>query len=124
MNVVDSTGWLAFFFDEPNASHFEPVVADLDHLVVPVICLYEVFKKVLSVADEARALRAVAHMRLGRVVPVDEALALAAAGISRRDRLPMADSLILATARSTGATLWTEDAHFESLPGVRYFAKP
>ena len=123
MNVVDTSGWLSFFFDEPNADAFAPLIEDTDTLVVPATCLYEVFKKVLLVADEARALKAVAHMRQGRVVPIDEPLCLNAARLSVAHRLPMADSLILAVAEGTGATVWTEDAHFERLAGVRYVAR-
>jgi len=124
MNVVDTSGWLAFFFDEPNAGVFAPLVEDAETLVVPAICLYEVFKKVLQVADEARALKAVAHMRQGTIVTTDERLCLDAARLSVAHRLPMADGLILATAEATGATLWTEDAHFAGLAGVRFVAKP
>jgi len=123
MNLVDTSGWLAFFFDEPEAAVYAPLVEDVGALVVPSICLYEVFKKILRVADEARALKAVAHMRQGTVVTLDEPLCLNAARLGVDHRLPMADSLILATARAAGATLWTGDAHFEGLEGVRYVAR-
>jgi predicted nucleic acid-binding protein len=123
MNVVDTSGWLAFFFDEPEATVFAPLIEDTETLVVPAICLSEVFKKVLQVADEARALKAVAHMRQGTIVPIDEPLSLDAARLGVELRLPLADSLILATARAAGATVWTGDTHFEGLAGVRYVPK-
>jgi predicted nucleic acid-binding protein len=120
MNLVDTSGWIEYFFGERNASYFATPIEKTDQLVVPVICLYEVFKKVCVVADEARALRAVAQMKQGRVVDITEDVALSAALISLKHKLPMADSLIYATARALGATLWTQDDHFSSLTDVRY----
>jgi predicted nucleic acid-binding protein len=120
VNIVDTSGWIEFLFGGPNASVFSPLVEKTDQLLVPVICLYEVFKKLNAVADEARALQAIAQMKQGEVVEVTEAIALRAALISLKHRLPMADSLILSTARSRGAVLWTQDDHFANLPGVEY----
>ena len=120
MNVVDTSGWIEFLFGGSNAGVFAPLVEDTGNLLVPVICLYEVFKKVNAVADEPRALQAVAQMKQGRVVEVTEAIALRAALISLKHQLPMADSLILATAWSEQATLWTQDKHLAGLPGVEY----
>jgi len=120
VNLVDTSGWLEYFFDEPNAEYFASPVEKTNDLIVPVICLYEVFKKINLVADEARALQAVAQMKEGSVVDVTEDIALSAALISLKNQLPMADSLIYATARAHGATLWTQDDHFRNLPGVNY----
>jgi len=122
MNVVDTSGWIEFLFGGANANVFAPLVEDTGNLLVPVICLYEVFRKVNAVADEPRALQAVAQMKQGQVVDLTEAIALRAALISLRHRLPMADSLILSTAWSNQATLWTQDEHFAGLPGVEYNA--
>ena len=122
MNLVDTSGWVEYLFGGGNAGVFAPVIERTDSLLVSVICLYEVFEKVSVVADEARALQAVAQMKEGRVVPVTDDIALAAASISIRHRLPMADSLIFATARSLEAQLWTQDEHFAGLPGVAYRA--
>lgn len=120
MNVVDTSGWIEFLFEGANAGVFAPLVENTDNLLVPVICLYEVFKKVNAVADESRALQAVAQMKQGRVVDLTEAIALRAALISLKHSLPMADSLILSTAWSNQAALWTQDEHFAGLPGVEY----
>ena len=120
MNIVDSSGWVEYFFAGPNSSFFAPAVEDTVNLLVPVICLYEVFKKVNAVADEARALQVVAQMKQGRVVDVTEDIALKASLISLRHKLPMADSLILSTADEQDALLWTQDEHFRDLPGVRF----
>ncbi len=120
MNLVDTSGWLEYFFGEANAAHFSVPIEAADDLLVPVICLYEVFKKVNVVADEAKALQAVAQMKQGRVIDITEDVALSAALISLRHKLPMADSLIYATAKAQGATLWTQDEHFRGLPGVKY----
>ena len=120
MNVVDSSGWLEYFADGPNAGFFTRAIADTDALVVPTISLLEVFKRVLQQRDKTAALQAVAHMRQGKVSPLDGELALAAAELGHALKLPLADSVILATARRHGATLWTQDADFEGIEGVRY----
>jgi len=123
MNVVDSCGWLEYFANGANADFFAPAVEDAASLVVPAISLFEVFKRVLQQRSENEALQAVAIMQQGQVVAVDETLALAAAKLSFDLKLPMADSLILATARAHAATLWTQDDDFEGIPGVQYIAK-
>ena len=124
MNVVDSSAWLEYFADGPNAQLFAPAVEDTARLIVPTISLYEVFKRVLQQADEQAALQVVAVMQQGQVVDLTHPLALRAAAISVSLRLPMADSIMLATARSYGATLWTQDADFEGIEGVQYVRKP
>jgi predicted nucleic acid-binding protein len=123
MNVVDSCGWLEYFANGANADFFASAVEDAASLIVPAISLFEVFKRVLQQRSENDALQAVAIMQQGQVVAVDETLALAAAKLSFDLKLPMADSLILATARAHAATLWTQDDDFEGIPGVQYIAK-
>lgn len=118
-NVVDSSGWLEYFTGSSRARLFAPAIEDTDHLVVPVLVLYEVVKKVRRERGEAAALEAAALLRSGRIVDVDSEVALDAALLD----LPLADSLIYTTARRAGAMLWTQDEDFASLPGVRYFAK-
>ncbi|MEI8242967.1 MAG: type II toxin-antitoxin system VapC family toxin [bacterium] len=122
MNVVDTSGWIEFLFEGSAADIFAPLIEDVDNLLVPVVCLYEVFKKVNAVADEPKALQAIGQMKQGRVMAVTEAIALRASLISLKHRLPMADSLILSTAWSEQATLWTQDEHFAGLPGIEYHA--
>jgi toxin FitB len=123
MNVVDSCGWLEYLADGPNADFFAPAVENTPELVVPSLSLYEVFKKVLQQRGEGDALQAVAIMSQGKVIDLDMDLALAAAKISVDLKLPMADSIMLATARLSEATLWTQDADFEDIQGVQYVAK-
>ena len=120
MNLVDTSGWIEYFFDGRNAVYFTSPIEAVDDLVVPVICLYEVFKKVNAVGNEAQALQAIGQMKQGRIIDLTEDVALSAALISLKHKLPMADSLIFATAQAHGAVLWTQDDHFEGLPGVNY----
>jgi len=120
MNVVDSSAWLEYFANGPNASFFASAIELTEDLLVPSLVLYEVFKRVLEQRDETQALEAVAVMQQGRVVDLDSRIALEAARISHRAKLPMADSIILATARTHEATLWTQDADFKGLSGVQY----
>jgi len=123
MNVVDSSGWLEYFANGPNAGFFATPIVDIAHLVVPTLSLYEVFKRVLQQRGRREALQAIALMRQGRVVDLDETIALQAAGLSLQHRLPFADSLMLATAQAHGATLWTQDADFAGIHGVQYLSK-
>ena len=122
MNVVDSSGWLEYFAGGPHARFFAPAIEDTPQLVVPSLSLYEVFKRVLQQRDESAALSAVAVMHQAQVVDLTSPLALSAAALSVAHRLPMADSVMYATARAFEAVLWTQDADFEGLPGVRYRA--
>ena len=123
MNVVDSSGWLEYFADAPNAEKFAPGIQSTGELVVPTLSIYEVFKRVLQQRSETEALRAVALMWQGRVVDLNTTIALIAAKLSAELKLPMADSIMLATARECQATLWTQDADFEGMKGVKYFSK-
>jgi len=123
VNVVDSSAWLEYFADEPNATFFAAAIEATDELVVPSICLLEVFKRVCQQRGEGLALQAVAVMQQGRIVDLDSTLALIAAKIGSDTKLALADSVVLATARQSEAILWTQDADFEGLPDVKFRAK-
>ena len=123
MNVVDSSGWLEYLADGSNADFFANSILATADLLVPTLSLYEVFKRVLQQRGEDDALQAVALMQQGTIVELSGSLALSAARISLSDKIPMADSIMLATARAYGATLWSQDSDFENMAGVRYIAK-
>ena len=123
MNVVDTSAWLEYFGEGQNAKHFAAPIENTKALVVPVICIYEVFKKLLQDKDETNALQAIALMNQGQVVDLNSSLALSAAKISVDQRIPMADSIVLAIAHHVHGTLWTQDADFKDLPNVKFFAK-
>lgn len=123
MNIVDSSGWLAYFADEPNAKYFLTPLNDGSSLVVPTVTIYEVFKVVLRESSENEALQAVVAMGKGTVVDLTATLAIAASKLSLQHNLPMADSIILATAKEFVATIWTQDSDFENIGGVKYFPK-
>jgi len=123
MNIVDSSGWLAYFADEPNAKHFLTPLNDTASLVVPTVTIYEVFKVVLRESSENEALQAAVAMRKGTVVDLTALLAIAASKLSLEHNLPMADSIILATAKEFDATIWTQDSDFMNIGDVKYFPK-
>jgi len=123
MNVIDSSGWLEYFADGPNADFFAAAIEATSELIVPTISLFEVFNRILQQRSESEAMQAAAVMMRGRVVDLDAQLALSAARVSANLGIPMADSIILATARAFAATTWTQDEHFEGLEGVQYVAK-
>lgn len=123
MNVVDSSGWIEYFAQGENASFFIHPIQDLENLLVPAICVYEVFKRLALELGEESALQAVGIMSHGMLVAMDHKIAIDAAQISIEHQLAMADSIILATAREHDATLWTQDAHFKGIEGVKYVEK-
>jgi len=123
MNVVDSSGWLEYFADEPNADFFAAAIENTKELIVPTISVCEVFKRVLMQRSEDEALQAIVQMQQAQVVDLDSPLAMSAARLSWELKLPMADSIILTTARWFGAELWTQDADFAGIEGVHYKEK-
>lgn len=123
MNIVDSSGWLEYFTDGENAAFFVPVIEDTGNLIVPVIYVYEVFKLILLAQGLDVAELRIADIYQGQPVDLTPPLALSVAQLSVEYKLPMADSLILATARAYEATLWTQDKHFKNIPGVKFIGK-
>lgn len=124
MNVVDSSGWLEYFAEGKNAQFFAPVIEDTEQLIVPAICLYEVFKRLLQQIGESEALVNIGDMHQGQIAELTAPIALEAAKLSIDLKIAMADSMILATAHAYNATLWTQDADFERVEGVQYIEKP
>lgn len=123
LSLVDSSGWIEYFTAGSGAEFFAPSIEDFEHLLVTSLSVLEVFRWVLREKGEGAALQAVALMQQGRVVDLDPALAIRAARLGLRHKLPLADSVMYATAQAHGATLWTQDADFQGLPGVQYSPK-
>ena len=123
MNVVDSSGWLEYFADGPNAGFFEKPIQDVGNLVVPTLSVFEVFKRIAQQRSEGDALQAVAAMQQGIVAELTVPLALESARLSLGEKIPMVDSIMLATARAHRATLWTQDADLKNVEGVQFIAK-
>jgi len=123
MNVVDSSAWLEYFADGPNAGHFAKVIEKPAGLLVPSITLLEVFKRICQQRDESAALQYVAVMQQSTVVELDAALALHAAALGLRHKLPLADSIVYATAQAGDALVWTQDKDFDGLAGVRFWPR-
>jgi predicted nucleic acid-binding protein len=121
MNLVDSSGWMEYFSNGSQAVLFKKPIEDTKRLIVPAICIYEVFKKTLQFTDEKKALEVTTVMRQGEVIPLDDHRALFAASLSHTFKLPMADSIILAVAQEYKALLWTQDGDFKNFPNVKYF---
>jgi predicted nucleic acid-binding protein len=123
MNLVDSSGWLEYFANEANAAFFAKSIEDSENLIVSTINIYEVFKRILQQRDENAAFQAIAIMQQSTVIDVDSSIALFAAKLNLDLKLPMADSLILATARTYNSTLWTQDSDFSQIADVKYIQK-
>ena len=123
MNLVDSSAWLEYFADGPNASFFAAPIEKSRELIVPTVVIFEVYKRVLQQRNVRAALEAVAVLRQGRIIYLTATLAIAAATLSRSQKLPMADSIILATARAENAIIWTQDKDFERITGVKFRAR-
>jgi len=123
LNLVDSSGWLEYLADGKNAKVFAPVIENTEKLIVSAINIYEVFKKVCIEKDESSAIQIVALMQQAKVIDVNQQIAIQAAKLSCELKIPMADSIIYTTAIANNATLWTQDADFINLKGVKYYKK-
>ena len=123
MNVVDSSGWLEYFANASNADFFAPAITDEPNLVVPTICMFEVFERLSIQRGKEAALQAMGMLYRGQLAALSDEIALQAALLSLEHKLPLADSIILATARTQKATLWTQDEHFKDLYGVEYIER-
>jgi predicted nucleic acid-binding protein len=123
MNVIDSSVWLEYFAKSQYAYQILPIIKDSDNLIVPSITILEVFKKILREYSENKALTCISYMKLGRVISLDDDLAINSGHYGLKYKLPLADSIIFATALYYKATLYTSDKHFEGLPNVKYFEK-
>jgi predicted nucleic acid-binding protein len=123
LSLVDSSGWIEYFTGGTGADFFAPAIEATESLLVASLGVYEVFRWILRESGESAALQATALMQQGRVIGLDSALALSAARVGLQYKLPLADSVMYATARAYEAVLWTQDADFEGLPGVQYQPK-
>lgn len=123
MNLVDSSGWLEYFAEGRNARFFAPPIEKTRELVVPTLCVLEVFKKVLRERDENAALEAIALMQQGTIADLTVPIAANAAKLGHELKLPLADSVVYATSRHYRAVLWTQDSDFKGLAGVKFVAK-
>ena len=123
MNVIDSSAWLSYFAGDANAKVFSRPIENIESLIVPSITITEVFKCIIRQCGEDSALEAIAHMEQGKVIPLDGSLAIDAAQYGVDLKLPLADSIIYATARKCEAVIWTQDADFKNLEGVKYYSK-
>lgn len=121
--MVDSSCWLDYFADTESSKHFRKPIEETTGLIVPVIIIYEVFKKIILEKSESEALVCIAHMKQGMVIDLTETFALKAAKLSARLKLPMADSIIFAVAQNFNAVFYTKDPHFKNLENVAYFGK-
>ncbi|MDA8090094.1 MAG: type II toxin-antitoxin system VapC family toxin [Nitrospiraceae bacterium] len=120
MNLVDSCGWLEYLADGPNAGFFSEPLENQEKLLVPTICITEVFKRILQQSGEDAALQAAVLMQQGHVIPLDTSIAVEAARLGYKHNVPMADSIILATAYKYKAIIWTQDPDFKGLKDVKY----
>jgi predicted nucleic acid-binding protein len=123
MNIVDTSGWLEYFGGTTRAKYFEKAIENTSELIVPAICIYEVFKKLLSDYSEDEALIAIGHMKMGKIADIDFGVSVQAAKISKEHKIPMADSIILACGTKYNATIYTQDRDFKGMPNVKYFEK-
>lgn len=121
MNLVDSSGWLEYFSGGNNADEFSKPLDNIESVIVPTICLYEVFKVVLREKDEDSAIKSIASMKQGNIVGLTMKISIQSAKFSLNNNIPMADSIIYTTGRMYNATIWTQDSDFRKLDNVKYF---
>jgi len=121
MNLVDSSGWIEYLLDNPQATPFEKYLLQTESLIVPTLVLYEVYRQLIKKIDEREALFAVTQMEKGKVVALDQDIALLAAEMSLKYKLGTADAVIFATALSNQAKLISLDHDFRGLPNCLVF---
>lgn len=121
--VVDSSGWIQYFGNGPKAGSFAPYLENSEHLLLPTIVVYEVYKKLLHAGENSLAEQFLsqAFSFNAREIFIDSPVAAIAAKISLELKLAMADALIYACAKTHKAELVTADHHFEGLPNVILF---
>lgn len=122
-DLLDSSAWIECLDDGPNTPHFAPILHKLPALLIPTIVLTEVRKVALGQRTQGQAEEVTQAMRSGLIVPIDEEIAISAADLFLKYKLPLADSLIYAITLAHKATIWTQDSDFDGLPHVRYFPK-
>ncbi len=123
MNVVDTSGWLEYFEGGQSAKKFSAPIKETEKLIVPAICIYEISKVILRESDENHLLQVLAAIQKGQIVDLTPSISTAAAKVSLKYKLPMADSIIYTTAKQYNATVWTQDIDFKNLPNVNYIEK-
>jgi toxin FitB len=123
VNLIDSSAWLEYFAAGSQANQVAAAIENVGKLLVPTIVLVEVTRRVMQQRDEDAALQVAAVLHQGQVVPLDGGIALSAAHFGVAHKLPLADSIIYATAKQFGATIWTFDDDFADLPGVKFFPR-
>jgi len=124
VNLVDSSGWIEYLQDTPRADLFATAIEDRNQLLVPTIALFEVHRVLSRSLPADLVNRCLDVMRLGRVLDLTDARAVAASHIAAQHKLAMADAAMYAIALEFGASFWTQDVDYQGLPGVRYQAKP
>ena len=122
MNIIDSSAWLEVLVDGPNRSTFLKVIEE-GELVVPAITIFEVCKRVRLTQSAADAGRVESHMRRFTIIELTADRASAAAAVSLKHKLPMAESIIYAAALEFSAIVWTQDEDFKGLAQVKFFKK-
>jgi predicted nucleic acid-binding protein len=121
-NVIDSSAWLEYLANGPNASEFAPAIEAVEHLVVPALVITEVLRRLDALGRRDVVPEVLAHMRQGQIVVFDDQLAVDAEVVGRRHGLALADSVVYATALAVEGVVWTQDEDFQSLPQVEYRA--
>ena len=123
MNIVDASGWIDFFLAGTNGPKFNPVIENTSELLVSSVNMYEVHR-VLSrkLPVELRDM-CLEVMRRAPVIELNDERAIAASELSLKHGLAMADAAMYAIALEHKAVLWTQDADYQGLAGVKYFPK-
>ena len=122
-HILDSSAWIECLDAGPNVKHFGPILRKLPQIIIPAVVLTEVRTVVLKQRGESEAEVITDTMLIGIIVSADEKISVLAADLFIKHKLPLADSLIYATALTQKATLWTQDDDFKGLPHVKYFPK-
>ena len=123
MRLVDTSAWIEWLIGSPTGHALADLLPAREDWLVPTIVQLELAKWLTREVGEDKADQVTAFSQMCIVVPLDTKIALLAAELCGRHRLPTADAIVYATALDQGADLLTCDAHFEGLDQVSYVAK-
>jgi uncharacterized protein len=123
MRLVDTSALIEWLVDSPTKDDLVDDMPKQQDWLVPTIVQLELVKWLTREAGEEKADQVLAFTTLCHVVPLDTTIAVSAAELCSRHKLPTADAIVYATALSHDADLLTCDAHFKGLPRVIYVPK-
>lgn len=121
--LIDSWSWIEYWKGSRYAEKAAEYIEGTDTAVLSTVNLAEIYFSVLRDYNEKKAREKADTVRKRCfLIPVDEQIAVDAARLKHSLKLPLADSIILATARTRNAKIVSGDKDFKGLPDTLFIA--